>query len=195
MLTPNSKHASDAADKDKALPEPRVGATSVWHDDALYLWGGRGGQDMTPLDAFQVGVWKATINASDGPQQSVTWERIAAANEEQAPESRSYHASVAHGVRTLIYHLGQRPSFAALLLVYTHWIPQDNIYIHAGCPASGRLSTLHAFNVKDGAWKHLTSAPEPGRGGTSLAAITVAGNDLLLRYGGMRQLPTSSILA
>ncbi|TBU25310.1 hypothetical protein BD309DRAFT_947861 [Dichomitus squalens] len=167
MLTPDPKHTSDFADQNSALPQPRVGATTVWLNDALYLWGGRGGEDMTPLDAHQVGVWKATINASEGPQQSVRWERIVATNEDQAPESRSYHASVALG---------------------------GNIYIHAGCPTSGRLSTLHAFHVKDCSWKVLASAPEPGRGGTSLAATTVAGKDLLLRFGGFcgQQLPSAA---
>ena len=61
---------------------------------------------------------------------------------------------------------------------------QDNIYIHAGCPASGRLGTLHAFNVNNSEWKSLAAAPEPGRGGTSLAATTVGGTDVLLRFGG-----------
>lgn len=98
MLTPDSKHAAADADTGPSLPEPRVGATTVWLNDALYLWGGRGGQDMTPLEAQQAGIWKATIRAAEGPQQSVRWERVAAVNEDQAPEPRSYHASVAHGV-------------------------------------------------------------------------------------------------
>ncbi|KAI1793182.1 hypothetical protein LXA43DRAFT_286162 [Ganoderma leucocontextum] len=167
MLTPDPKHISPGADMDQSLPEPRVGATTVWLNDALYLWGGRGGQDMAPLSAQQAGIWKATIRASEGPQQSVRWERVAATNEDQAPESCSYHVSVAHG---------------------------DNVYIHAGCPASGRLGTLHAFNITGSQWKALASAPEPGRGGTSLAATTVAGKDVLLRFGGFcgQQLPSAA---
>ena len=98
MLTPDP-----ALFAPEALPEPRVGATTVWHDGALYVWGGRGGKDMTPLDAQQAGVWKATFVASGkGSQQSVRWERITAANEEQAPASRSYHTAVVHGVNSLL---------------------------------------------------------------------------------------------
>ena len=58
--------------------------------------------------------------------------------------------------------------------------------MHAGCPEKGRLSTLHAFDVKDLRWKTLAPAPDPGRGGTALIATKVAGEkDVLLRYGGM----------
>lgn len=57
--------------------------------------------------------------------------------------------------------------------------------MHAGCPASGRLSTLHAFDLTKVKWKTLAPAPEPGRGGTALVATTVSGDkDVLLRYGG-----------
>ena len=99
MLTPDTKNISgDAA---KAIPEPRTGAVTVWDGDALYLWGGRGGVDMAPLDAYQAGVWKATINLGQGTQQSVRWERIAATNEDEAPVPRSHHSAVAHGVRPL----------------------------------------------------------------------------------------------
>lgn len=97
LLTPDTKHAI-ASDADKAIPEPRVGAATVWHSDALYMWGGRGGKDMSPLDAYQAGVWKATINSSQDPQQSIQWERIAAGNEDEAPNSRSYHTAIVHGV-------------------------------------------------------------------------------------------------
>ncbi|RPD65121.1 hypothetical protein L227DRAFT_280213 [Lentinus tigrinus ALCF2SS1-6] len=156
LLTPDTKHNA-SGEADQAIPEPRVGATTVWHDNALYLWGGRGGKDMTPLEAYQAGVWKATVPSSQGPQQSVRWERIAAGNEDEAPASRSYHTAVVHG---------------------------GNIYVHAGCPASGRLTTLHAFDLAKAVWKTLAPAPEPGRGGTALVATTITGDkDVLLRYG------------
>ncbi|OSD06230.1 galactose oxidase [Trametes coccinea BRFM310] len=144
-----------------SIPEARVGATMVWYKDALYMWGGRGGPDMIPLDPHQVGVWKATIEFGQDPHGelgSVLWERIAASNEEQAPESRSYHTAVAYN---------------------------DKLYVHAGCPATGRLSTLHAFDLKERMWEALTPGPEPGRGGTCLVATAISGaKDVLLRYGG-----------
>ena len=84
------------------LPEPRVGATAVWYDGALYVWGGRGGKDMAPLDEHQTGVWKATFALSGkGAQRSVRWERVAAAHGDQAPDPRSYHTTVVHGVSSV----------------------------------------------------------------------------------------------
>ncbi|KAI0699377.1 galactose oxidase [Cerioporus squamosus] len=157
LLTSDTNNIAPG-EADAPIPEPRVGAATIWHRDALYLWGGRGGKDMTPLDAYQAGVWKATVHSSQGPQQSVRWERIAAGNEDEAPIARSYHTAVAHG---------------------------DHLYVHAGCPASGRLST-HA--------RTLAPAPEPGRGGTALVATIIAGDkDVLLRYGGFcgHELPPS----
>ncbi|KAI9068682.1 galactose oxidase [Trametes sanguinea] len=156
VLSPAGSSSSEAS-----KPEPRVGATTVWHKDTLYMWGGRGGPDMIPLDPHQVGVWKATVEFGQEPHGqlgSVVWERIPARNEEQAPETRSYHTAVAYN---------------------------DKLYIHAGCPATGRLSTLHAFNLKERMWEALASAPEPGRGGTCLVATAISeSTDVLLRYGG-----------
>ncbi|CDO73082.1 hypothetical protein BN946_scf185007.g136 [Trametes cinnabarina] len=155
--------ASGPALSHRSIPAPRVGAATVWHKDALYMWGGRGGPEMTPLDPYQVGVWRAAIEFSGwephGGFGSVVWERIAASNEDQAPETRSYHTAVAY---------------------------DNKLYIHAGCPATGRLSTLHAFNLKELMWETLSSGPEPGRGGTCLVATAIPGSskDVLLRYGG-----------
>lgn len=97
VLSPDTKTIS--GDPDKAIPEPRVGAATVWTHGALYLWGGRGGTDMAPLDAYQTGVWKALIDLGKDAPQSVRWERITAVNEDEAPASRSYHTAVAYGVR------------------------------------------------------------------------------------------------
>lgn len=48
---------------------------------------------------------------------------------------------------------------------------RDTIYLHAGCPASGRLSDLWAFSVSRREWTQLASAPDPARGGTSIACV------------------------
>ncbi|KAI0778731.1 galactose oxidase [Trametes elegans] len=147
--------SSDGQPLAQSVPESRVGPSAVWHEDALYMWGGRGGQEMTPLDGTQTGIWKATLRSAP---DAVHWERLVAVNEDKAPAPRSYHTSVVHG---------------------------DKLYVHAGCPATGRLGTLHAFDVKKNTWEVLASAPEPGRGGTCLLATSVsASQDVLLRYGG-----------
>jgi hypothetical protein len=45
---------------------------------------------------------------------------------------------------------------------------KDTLYIHAGCPESGRLSDLWAFNVSRKEWTELAPAFDPPRGGTSI---------------------------
>ncbi|KAI5994993.1 hypothetical protein EDD15DRAFT_2428870 [Pisolithus albus] len=44
-------------------PVPRVGATFNYdaHSDSLYLWGGQGGVDLSPLNHFQLGIFKASV--------------------------------------------------------------------------------------------------------------------------------------
>jgi hypothetical protein len=45
----------------------------------------------------------------------------------------------------------------------------STLYIHAGCPENGRLSDLWAFDVDAMTWKSLPAAPDPPRGGSSIA--------------------------
>lgn len=58
------------------------------------------------------------------------------------PEARSYHSTTSDGSGTL--------------------------FIHAGCPASGRLRDFWSFDVQSRSWTQLPEAPGPQRGGTSL---------------------------
>ncbi|GAA6034131.1 hypothetical protein JCM8097_000711 [Rhodosporidiobolus ruineniae] len=63
----------------------------------------------------------------------------------------------------------------------------NKLYLHAGCPASGRLSQLHCLDLSTLTWSSLPAAPEPGRGGTALTALPSAalgGKKLLARFGG-----------
>ncbi|OQE42042.1 hypothetical protein PENCOP_c004G07584 [Penicillium coprophilum] len=46
---------------------------------------------------------------------------------------------------------------------------KDAVCIHAGCPEKGRLSDLWAFSVSQKIWTELAPAPDPPRGGTSIA--------------------------
>lgn len=45
---------------------------------------------------------------------------------------------------------------------------KDTLYIHAGCPESGRLSDLWAFSVSRKEWTERAPAFDPPRGGTSI---------------------------
>lgn len=59
------------------------------------------------------------------------------------------------------------------------------MYVHAGCPATGRLGTLHSFDLATQKWQALSSAPEPPRGGTSIVGATLPPfGPVLIRYGG-----------
>ncbi|KFA51305.1 hypothetical protein S40293_04401 [Stachybotrys chartarum IBT 40293] len=71
-----------------------------------------------------------------------------------APAPRSYYAMTSDGI--------------------------SKIYVHAGCPAQGRLSDLWAFDTHTCEWKELPPAPAPPRGGTS---ITFSGGKIY-RMGG-----------
>lgn len=46
---------------------------------------------------------------------------------------------------------------------------RETLFLHAGCPAKGRLSDLWSFHIPTQRWKELSPAPQPARGGTSLA--------------------------
>jgi hypothetical protein len=44
----------------------------------------------------------------------------------------------------------------------------DKIFVHAGCPESGRLGDLWSFQPSSCTWAQLADAPGPPRGGTSI---------------------------
>ncbi|TKA63402.1 hypothetical protein B0A55_12201 [Friedmanniomyces simplex] len=108
---------------------------------------------MAPIDESG-GVWEYTPSTSEwallSPRDSsreaipeAIPEAFPEAIPEAIPEKRSFHCLTDDGC--------------------------DTLYLHAGCPEKGRLSDLWAFKVSDSAWTRLGSAPEPGRGGTSIA--------------------------
>ncbi|KAK4547472.1 hypothetical protein LTR36_001128 [Oleoguttula mirabilis] len=59
------------------------------------------------------------------------------------PAARSYHAMTSDG--------------------------KDTIFLHAGCPEQGRLGDLWSFDLATKQWRERKAAPEPQRGGTSIA--------------------------
>ncbi|KAK4335443.1 Kelch repeat protein [Rhodotorula toruloides] len=128
---------------------------------SLYLWGGRGGKDMSALTSDSNSIWKFDTREEK-------WEVVETGGER--PEGRSYHSMCAMGRREidedLLRFLGA----------------QDTLYLHAGCPSTGRLSTLHSLSLSTLSWSALPSAPEPGRGGTVLTALP--GGQFLARFGG-----------
>lgn len=93
-------------------PVPRVGATAVHdpHTNALYVWGGRGGVNMAPLDRFQAGIWKAQLDQLDSTS-TLAWERLPTVNDDSdaAPALRSYHCSALAevGLLSICYQFGR----------------------------------------------------------------------------------------
>ncbi len=57
VMRPNASLVTGAG----SVPEARVGATTVFGDGHLYMWGGRGGVDMSPLPHHEAGIWHAKL--------------------------------------------------------------------------------------------------------------------------------------
>ncbi|THX72752.1 kelch repeat protein [Aureobasidium pullulans] len=120
------------------IPSARVGTASTVVDGKIYYFSGRGGVDMAPVDE-KGQLWQFCFSDAHG----MGWHLIAPADASQpVPEPRSYHCMTSDGTA--------------------------NLYVHAGCPTSGRLSDLWSFNVNDRQWTRLASAPSAPRGGTSM---------------------------
>ncbi|KAL2841730.1 kelch repeat protein [Aspergillus pseudoustus] len=120
-------------------PQPRVGTASATIGDKIYLFSGRGGIAMSPLEESG-SLW--VFDTKESPASS-HWVQLTPAPSTGFPQGRSYHALTSNGT--------------------------DTIYLHAGCPTTDRLSDLWSFDVKTSVWKELPSAPGPARGGTSIA--------------------------
>lgn len=133
------------------VPQARVGHSAAVIGEKIFVFGGRGGADMQPLEE-NGGLWVfdtktdawSFLDPVAGP----------------APSSRSYHASLAI----------DKPA------------GHGTVFIHAGCPKTGRLNDLWAFDVASRTWAELPEAPGKPRGGTSLAIS----NDqkIVYRFGG-----------
>ena len=117
-------------------PSPRVGTASAVINGNMYIFSGRGGIDMAPIEEDGA-VWRFDLASS-------SWSCIKPADPSRpSPPARSYHCSASDGTSSL--------------------------FLHAGCPAKGRLSDLWKFDVAERTWTQLPDAPAPHRGGTSIA--------------------------
>ncbi|PWN39460.1 hypothetical protein IE81DRAFT_24529 [Ceraceosorus guamensis] len=146
----------------QAWPIARVGASMVAHaaSKALYLWGGRGGKDMSPIETRRDDGEQHTDDMwrFDTVQEKWTKLQTQRGTASDFPQDRSYHTAAIAG---------------------------DRLFVHAGCPASGRLASLESIELGNLSWSTMPSAPEPGRGGTVLTAIEgPTGAKQLIRWGG-----------
>lgn len=134
-------HGGGHSDDPSPCPIARVGTTSATVDQKVYFFSGRGGVEMSPVDENGA-LWCFNFSDRDG----VGWELIQPSDPKAPfPEARSYHCMTSDST--------------------------SKLYIHAGCPTSGRLNDLWSFDVKERAWTQLASAPGSPRGGTSIAYL------------------------
>ncbi|KAJ4292603.1 hypothetical protein N0V90_009266 [Kalmusia sp. IMI 367209] len=117
-------------------PSPRVGSASAVINGKMYIFSGRGGTDMAPVEEHGA-VWN--FDPADA-----SWSLIKPTDASHPyPPARSYHCATSDG--------------------------KSAFFIHAGCPAKGRLSDLWKFDADSATWTQLADAPAPQRGGTSIA--------------------------
>lgn len=184
------------------VPDARVGHVTASIGNRIFLFGGRGGPDMKPLE--EAGrVWVFHTKTNDwtflDPVPAVRGGTII-----PHPAARSYHCATAtERPRDFAQPKPAQP---------TNWrdrfvgdtsktgIPQAPVvgnvaeeavdeeaegygtfFVHGGCLADGeRTNDLWAFDVRTRTWTELPAAPGPARGG---AAICIS-KSRLFRFGG-----------
>ena len=117
-------------------PTPRVGSPSTTVNGKVWIFSGRGGLEMRPVEENGA-LW--CYDVADAQWELINPVEGAA----PYPAGRSYHCITSNGT--------------------------NKIYVHAGCPESGRLSDLWVFDTEAKTWSELSSAPPPARGGASIA--------------------------
>ena len=177
-----------ATTSDGEVPCPRVGHTATVVDDRIYVFGGRGGKAMKPLEENgRVWVFDTKMNQ---------WSHLDPAKGSPHPAARSYHASTSteHPVSAFQEKTVQDPPpFSAaeeqkktdqtvnpVGTIASGFDDHGTIFIYGGCPASGRVSDVWAFDIASRFWSQLPDAPGPARGGPSLTFS----RDRLYRFGG-----------
>jgi len=164
------------------VPQKRVGHTAAVIGERIFVFGGRGGKDMKPLiENGRVWIYDTRSDA---------WTYLDPMPGTPFPEARSYHSSVA-------IEKPQPPNMKSVAVDNATEEPKagtiaegaqtdegkgghGTLFIHAGCPVSGRTGDLWGFDVASRTWKEFPTAPGKPRGGTS---ITIS-KQRIYRYGG-----------
>lgn len=187
--------AAAAADRTALgdVPCPRVGHATAVIGNRIFLFGGRGGPEMAPLEEHgRVWVFDTKTNlwsyldpylpAAEPLAPGYTDKR------QFFPAARSYHAAAGvdlprdFGASGGDFGTPQRPIVGS---VANNSRDEDEdgygtFVVHGGCFAEGRASDTWAFDVRSRVWQELPSAPGKPRGGAALAVA--AGK--LWRFGG-----------
>ena len=149
------------------VPSPRVGHTAVVVLDRIYIFGGRGGKDMKPLDE-RGRVWEFDTKTNK-------WSHIDPIEGSPYPEARSYHASASEEQSLL-----SKQKSIGVIDEVTSTTRYGTVFIHGGCPVQGRLGDVWAFDIATRSWSQYPNAPGAPRGGPSLAFA----QNRLFRFGG-----------
>lgn len=184
------------------VPEPRVGHATASIGTRIFMFGGRGGPEMKPLEeGGRVWVFDTRANTWSylDPLPAVKGGALI-----PHPAARSYHCATSTDRPQDFAKPAPRPpqNWRQRFIGDTSktGIPQDPIvgnvaedasdkeadgygtfFIHAGCLSSGeRTNDVWAFDVRSRTWIELPSAPGPARGGT---AICIS-KSRLFRFGG-----------
>lgn len=196
------KATADNEPPQSTVPDARVGHVTASIGNRIFMFGGRGGPDMKPLEEGGR-VWVFHTRSNDwsylDPVPAVKGGTII-----PHPAARSYHCATATDrPRDFAQPKPAQP---------TNWrdrfvgdtsktgIPQAPVvgnvaeeavdeetagygtfFVHGGCLANGeRTNDLWAFDVHTRTWTELPAAPGPARGG---AAIAIS-KSRLFRFGG-----------
>ena len=153
--------------KEVDAPPPRVGHTATVISDRIFIFGGRGGEDMKPLEENgRVWIFNTTFS---------TWSYADPTEGSPYPENRSYHASASN-----LHPLPAKSDTDVEAAGSDDSQDHGTIFVHGGCPESGRLADAWMFDVASRFWSKLPDAPGAPRGGPSLAFS----RDRLYRFGG-----------
>lgn len=164
------------------IPEKRVGQTAAVIGERIFIFGGRGGKDMKPLEENgRVWIYNTRVDA---------WTYLDPLPNTPFPAARSYHSSVAvekpqPGNMKMIPVDNAKESPAIGKIAESAQTDEQEggygtLFIHAGCPTSGRTNDLWGFDVRNRTWKEFPVGPGKPRGGTALAVS----KQRIYRYGG-----------
>ena len=145
--------------EDGVAPPPRLGHSQASVGDAVYVFGGRTGVDVSeaPLnDLWRLEVVAVDVDDDDGGGgRRARWTRIAAPEKEEGggggvgvavPEARSFHRMIA---------------------------VNSSLYMFGGCGSSGRLNDMWKFDTLSKRWTNLgMSHLLRGRGGPNVLSLS-----------------------
>ncbi|EPE27586.1 Kelch motif [Glarea lozoyensis ATCC 20868] len=164
------------------VPEKRVGHTAAVIGERIFVFGGRGGKDMKPLEeGGRVWVYNTRTDS---------WSYLDPEPGTPYPAARSYHTSVAiekpepGNMKSVKVDNATELPRVGKIAESAQTVEQEGgygtLFVHAGCPNSGRTNDLWGFDVRSKTWKAFPDAPGSPRGGTSLAVS----KQRIFRYGG-----------